>query len=95
LIGAGNKVLSYICYLILSSATFEGIRHLKIGMEMPWLYIIFAVYTLLIIMGFVFAIWLVKNKRTRTAKSKAALTLSSRYISFFTFFIYLTIAANI
>lgn len=71
------------------------IRHLKIGMEAPWLYIIFAVYALLIIVGFVFAIWLVKNKRTRTAKSKAALTFSSLYIAFFTFFIYLTVAANI
>lgn len=32
------------------------IRHLKIGMEAPWVYIIFAVYALLIIAGFVFAI---------------------------------------
>ena len=54
------------------------IRHLKIGMDAPWVYIIFAVYALLIIAGFVFAIWLVKNKRTRTATSKAALTLSSQ-----------------
>ena len=60
------------------------IRHLKIGMEAPWVYIIF-----------VFAIWLVKNKRTRTATSKAALTLSSLYVAFFSFFIYLTVAARI
>ena len=53
------------------------IRHLKIGMDAPWVYIIFAVYALLIIAGFVFAIWLVKNKRTRTATSKAA------FLSFF------------
>lgn len=39
------------------------IRHLKIGMEAPWLYLIFAAYALLIIGGFVFAIWLVKNKK--------------------------------
>ncbi len=71
------------------------IRYLKIGMEVPWLYIIFAVYALLIIVGFVFAIWLVKNKRTRTAASKVALTLSSLYVAFFSFFIYLTVAANI
>ena len=71
------------------------IRHLKIGMEAPWVYIIFAVYALLIIAGFVFAIWLVKNKRTRTATSKAALTLSSLYVAFFSFFIYLTVAARI
>lgn len=32
------------------------IRHLKIGMDAPWVYIIFAVYALLIIAGFVFAI---------------------------------------
>lgn len=38
------------------------IRHLKIGMDAPWVYIIFAVYALLIIAGFVFAIWLVKTK---------------------------------
>lgn len=31
LIGAGNKVLSYICYLIPSSATFEGIMDLANG----------------------------------------------------------------
>lgn len=71
------------------------IRHLKIGMDAPWVYIIFALYALLIIAGFVFAIWLVKNKRTRTAISKAALTLSSLYVTFFSFFIYLTVAANI
>lgn len=71
------------------------IRYLKIGIEVPWLYIIFAVYALLIIVGFVFATWLVKNKRTRTAASKAALTLSSLYVAFFSFFIYLTVAANI
>ena len=71
------------------------IRHLKIGMEAPWLYLIFAAYALLIIGGFVFAIWLVKNKKTRTATSKAALTLSSLYVVFFGFFIYLTVAANI
>lgn len=68
------------------------IRHLKIGMDAPW---VFALYALLIIAGFVFAIWLVKNKRTRTAISKAALTLSSLYVAFFSFFIYLTVAANI
>ena len=28
------------------------IRHLKIGMEAPWLYLIFAAYALLIIVGF-------------------------------------------
>ena len=71
------------------------IRHLEIGLEAPWLYIIFAVYALLIIVGFVFAIWLVKNPKTRTATSKAALMLSSLYVAFFSFFIYLTIAANI
>ena len=71
------------------------IRHLKIGMEAPWVYIIFAVYAFLIIAGFVFAIWLVKNKRMRTATSKAALTLSSLYFAFFSFFIYLTVEANI
>ncbi len=71
------------------------IRHLKIGMEAPWLYLIFAAYALLIIVGFVFAIWLVKNKKTRTATSKAALALSSLYVAFFSFFIYLTVAANI
>ena len=31
LVGAGNKVLSYICYLIPSSATFEGIMDLANG----------------------------------------------------------------
>ena len=46
------------------------IRHLKIGMDAPWVYIIFAVYALLIIAGFVFVIWLVKNKKTRTAISQ-------------------------
>ena len=71
------------------------IRHLKIDMDAPWVYIIFAVYALLSIAGFVFAIWLVKNKRTRTATSKAALTLSSLYVAFFSFFIYLTVAARI
>ena len=38
------------------------IRHLKICMDAPWVYIIFALYALLIIAGFVFAIWLVKTK---------------------------------
>lgn len=31
LVGAGNKALSYICYLIPSSATFEGIMDLANG----------------------------------------------------------------
>ena len=31
LAGTGNKVLSYICYLIPSSATFEGIMDLANG----------------------------------------------------------------
>lgn len=31
LLGAGNKLLSYICYLIPSSATFEGIMDLANG----------------------------------------------------------------
>lgn len=31
LVGAGNKALSYICYLIPSSATFEGIMNLANG----------------------------------------------------------------
>lgn len=57
------------------------IRHLKIGMEAPWVYIIFAVYALLIIAGFVFAIWLVKNKRTRTATSKCGVRLSGFILS--------------
>ena len=68
------------------------IRRLKIGMEPPLLYIIFAVYGLLIIVGFVLAICLVKDKKSRTSYSKAA--LSSLYVTFFSLFIYLTVAAN-
>ena len=70
------------------------IRRLKIGMEPPLLYIIFAVYGLLIIVGFVWAICLVKDKKSRTSYSKAALVLSSLYVTFFSLFIYLTVAAN-
>ncbi len=71
------------------------IRRLKIGMIAPWTYIIFVVYALIIVAGFVFAIYLMKNKNTRTPTAKAALILSSLYVAFFIFFIYLTIAANI
>lgn len=70
------------------------IRHLKIGMEPPLLHIIFAAYGLLIITGFVLAVCLIKDKKSRTLYSKAALVLSSLYVAFFSFFIYLTIAAN-
>ena len=42
------------------------IRRLKIGMIAPWTYIIFAVYALIIVAGFVFAVYLMKNKNTRT-----------------------------
>ncbi len=75
--------------------TFFVIRHLKIGMEAPWVYIIFAAYAVLIIVGFVFAICLMKNQETRNAISKAALAISSMYIAFFSLFIYLTIAARL
>ncbi|NBH82504.1 hypothetical protein D7X88_06860 [bacterium C-53] len=75
--------------------TFFIIRHLRIGMEAPWVYIFFAAYAVLIIVGFVFAICLIKNKKTRNAISKAALAISSVYIAFFSLFIYLTIAARL
>ena len=75
--------------------TFFVIRHLKIGMEAPWVYIIFAAYAVLIIVGFVFAICLMKNQETRNAISKAALAISSMYIAFFSLFIYLTVAARL
>lgn len=71
------------------------IRHLRIGMEPPWLYIILAVYAVLIVVGFVFAIYLVKSKKTRNALSTVALIISSMYIAFFSFFIYLTIASRL
>lgn len=71
------------------------IRHLRIGMEPPWLYIILAVYAVLIVVGFVFAIYLVKSKKTRNALSTVALIISSIYIAFFSFFIYLTIASRL
>ena len=75
--------------------TFFIIRHLRIGMEAPWVYIFFAAYAVLIIVGFVFAICLIKNKKTRNAISKAALAISSVYLVFFSLFIYLTIAARL
>ena len=65
--------------------TFFIIRHLRIGMEAPWVYIFFAAYAVLIIVGFVFAICLIKNKKTRNAISKAALAISSVYLAFFSF----------
>lgn len=71
------------------------IRHLKIGMEAPWVYVIFAMYAALIVAGFVFAICLVKNNNTRNAMSKAALIISSTYVAFFSLFIYLTIAERL
>ena len=67
--------------------TFFIIRHLRIGMEAPWVYIFFAAYAVLIIVGFVFAICLIKNKKTRNAISKAALAISSVYLAFFSLFI--------
>lgn len=88
-----DKLLEKISFGVsLLPLTLFIIRHLKIGMEAPWLYIILAVYALLIVAGFVFAIYLVKNKKTRNAWSKAALTISSMYVAFFSLFIYLTIA---
>lgn len=75
--------------------TLFAIRHLKIGMTAPWTYIIFAIYGFLIVAGFIFAIYLIKNKHIKTLTVKVALTLSSLYIAFFSFFTYLTIAANI
>lgn len=71
------------------------IRHLEIGMTVPWTYIIFAAYALVIVAGFVFAIYLVKNKNTRTFAAKETFILNSLYVAFFSFFIYLTIASNI
>ena len=71
------------------------IRRLKIGMIAPWTYIVFAAYALIIAAGFVFAIYLMKNKNTLTPTAKAALILSSLYVVFLIFFIYLTVAANI
>lgn len=44
---------------------------------------------------FVFAICLIKNKKTRNAISKAALAISSVCLAFFSLFIYLTIAARL
>lgn len=64
-------------------------------MEAPWVYIFFAAYAVLIIVGFVFAICLMKNQETRNAISKAALAISSVYLVFFSLFIYLTIAARL
>ncbi len=68
------------------------IRHLKIGMTTPWLQIILVVYGLLILGGFVFAVFLVKNPKTRNVQTKIALGLDLLYICFFVFFAYLTIA---
>lgn len=91
-----EKILEKISLGIsLLPLTFFIIRHLRIGMEAPWVYIFFAAYAVLIIVGFVFAICLIKNKKTRNAISKAALAISSVYLVFFSLFIYSTFPAQI
>lgn len=91
-----EKILDKLALIIsLLPLTLFIVRHQKIGMEAPWLYIIFAAYAVLIIVGFVFAIYLVRNPKTKTALSKMALVLSSLYVIFFGFFTILTIASRL
>ncbi len=91
----GKKYLDKVSLVIsLLPLTLFIIRRLKIGMEPPLLYIIFGAYALLIITGFVLAIYTAKDKQSRTPCSKVALTLSSLYVAFLSVFIYLTIAYN-